>query len=75
MSSNPHKRSAEIPLDESESALRPLSNTASDSDWHERVTLAKQAREFGKKARKGKPITFRMTRNLRFGDAPKTVNE
>lgn len=38
-----------------------------DPDWRERIELAKRAREDGKKARKGKPVTFRMHRPLSFG--------
>ena len=39
-----------------------------DPDWRERIELAKRAREEGKKAREGKPITFRMSYPLHFGD-------
>ena len=39
-----------------------------DPDWRERIELAKRAREDGQKARKGKPVTFRMSRPLSFGD-------
>ena len=38
-----------------------------DPDWRERIELAKRAREDGLKARKGKPVTFRMYRPLNFG--------
>lgn len=46
-----------------ESGWSALSNAGLDNDWHERITLAKRAREFGRKARKGKPIVFQMTRS------------
>ena len=39
-----------------------------DPDWRERIELAKQAYEYGKKLRKGKPITFRMSRPLILRD-------
>ena len=39
-----------------------------DPDWRERIDLAKRAYEEGKKLRKGKPITFRMSRPLSLGD-------
>ena len=39
-----------------------------DPDWRERIELAKQAYEYGKKLREGKPITFRMSRPLKLGD-------
>ena len=39
-----------------------------DPDWRERIELAKRAYEEGKKQRKGKPITFRMSRPLSLGD-------
>ena len=37
-------------------------------DWRERIEIAKRAREDGKKARKGKPMTFRLSRPIKFGD-------
>lgn len=37
-----------------------------DSDWNARIARAKEARIEGKKAREGKPITFRMTRKLKI---------
>lgn len=39
-----------------------------DPDWRERIELAKRVREEGQRARKGKPVTFRMSRPLSFGD-------
>ena len=41
-----------------------------DPDWIERVALAKQAHQDGKKLRKGKPILFRTSWPLRLGDSP-----
>ena len=35
-----------------------------DPDWRERIELAKQAYQDGKKLRQGKPITFRVDRPL-----------
>ena len=35
-----------------------------DPDWRERIELAKQAYQDGKKLREGKPITFRVDRPL-----------
>lgn len=39
-----------------------------DPDWRERIELAKQAYEYGKKLREGKPITFPIYRPLKLGD-------
>ena len=39
-----------------------------DPDWRERIELAKQAYEYGKKLREGKPMTFPMSRPLKLGD-------
>ena len=39
---------------------------AHDLDWSARIARAKEARIEGKKAREGKPITFRMTRKLKI---------
>ncbi len=39
-----------------------------DSDWRERIELAKRAYEDGKELREGKPITFRVARPLILGD-------
>ena len=44
--------------------------TGIDSDWRERIDLAKRAYEEGRKLREGKPITFRMFRPLSLGDGP-----
>lgn len=41
-----------------------------DPDWIERIALAKQAYQDGKKLRKGKPILFRTSGPLRLGDDP-----
>lgn len=38
-----------------------------DPDWRERIEFAKRAREEGQRARKGKPVTFRMSRPLSVG--------
>ena len=37
-------------------------------DWRERIEIAKRAHEDGKKARKGKPMMFRLYRPLKFSD-------
>lgn len=42
--------------------------TGIDPDWRERIDLAKQAYQDGKKWREGKPITFRMSQPLNLGD-------
>lgn len=39
----------------------------SDEDWRERIARAKQAREEGRKARRGKPLTFRTNGCSRHG--------
>ena len=39
-----------------------------DPDWRERIEIAKRVYEESKKLRKGKPITFRMSRPLNLGD-------
>ena len=39
-----------------------------DPDWRQRIELAKQAYEYGKKLREGKPITFPIYRPLKLGD-------
>ena len=39
-----------------------------DPDWRRKIEIAKRAREDGKKLRKGKPITFRTSRPIKFGD-------
>ena len=41
-----------------------------DPDWIERIALAKQAYQDGKKLREGKPFLFRTSRALRLGDGP-----
>ena len=35
-----------------------------DKGWRERIARAKQARQEGKKARQGKPLTFRTKYNI-----------
>lgn len=45
-----------------ESAQTPL--PIHERDWRERIARARKAREEGKKAREGKPATFRMFRTL-----------
>lgn len=41
-----------------------------DPDWIERIALAKQAYQDGKKLREGKPILFRTSLPLDLGDGP-----
>ena len=41
-----------------------------DPDWIERIALAKQAYQDGKKLREGKPILFRTSWPLRLDDSP-----
>ena len=41
-------------------------SSAHDLDWKARIARAKEAKMEGKKAREGKPITFRMTRKLKI---------
>ena len=36
-----------------------------DEDWRERIARAKQARKEGRKARQGKPLTFRTRYNIK----------
>ena len=67
MASTQHKAGTETPVGGSEPALRLPSKAAFGADWHECVVRAKSARELGRKTREGKPITFRLTRNLNFG--------
>ena len=43
----------------------PVPGRFSDSDWAERIEMAKRAREFGKKIRKGKPAMFSRNRGFR----------
>ena len=45
-----------------ESAQTPV--PVRGEDWRERIARARKAREEGKKAREGKPATFRMFRTL-----------
>ena len=40
------------------SPVTPPNATEYDSDWHERIEIAKRAHEEGRKAREGKPATF-----------------
>lgn len=35
-----------------------------DKDWRERIARAKQARQEGREARRGKPLTFRTKYNI-----------
>lgn len=35
-----------------------------DNDWRERIERAKQARQDGREARRGKPLTFRTKYNI-----------
>ncbi len=39
-----------------------------DPNWRKKIEIAKLVREDAKKARKGKPITFRTSRPIKFGD-------
>ena len=39
-----------------------------DPDWRKKIEIAKLVREDAKKARKGKPITFRTSRPIKLGD-------
>ena len=39
-----------------------------DPDWRKKIEIARLAREEGKKAQKGEPITFRTSRPIKFGD-------
>lgn len=43
----------------------PIPGRFSDLDWAERIEMAKRAREFGKKIRKGKPMIFFKNPRLR----------
>ena len=54
-----HCSSKASPTTESEKADALPSTPFSDEDWRERIARAKQAREDGRKARQGKPLTFR----------------
>ena len=44
--------------EESSSEPIPIPEQFEESDWSERIEMAKRAREFGQKLRKGKPATF-----------------
>ena len=48
----------------------PTTPVRIDPDWIERIALAKQAYQDGKKLREGKPILFRTSRALDLGDDP-----
>ena len=62
MPPNPRKTKEGIPIGDHESAQTPL--PIHERDWRERIARARKAREEGKKAREGKPATFRMFRTL-----------
>ena len=51
--------------DEGQTSAIPVPKRFSDSDWAERIEMAKRAREFGQKIRKGKPATFFRIRGFR----------
>ena len=56
------------PQDKAEEAvLGP--GTDCDADWRERIALAKQIREESKRARAGRPVTFRMSGTLHVAGA------
>ena len=48
----------------------PTTPVRIDPDWIERIALAKQAYQDGKKLREGKPILFRTSLPLDLGDDP-----
>ena len=54
-----HKRTVSAPEPRRrDSPVTPPRPTEYDSDWHERIEIAKRAHEEARKAREGKPVTF-----------------
>ena len=62
MPSDPQKAKEGSLIRDRESAQTPV--PVRGEDWSERVARARKAREEGKKAREGKPATFRTFRAL-----------
>ena len=56
------------PQDRAEEAV-PSPGTGYDADWRERIALAKKIREERKRARAGRPVTFRMSGTLHVAGA------
>ena len=59
------KEAGEAEKDDKRTSPIPTPEQFADFDWAERIEMAKRARKFGQKIRKGKPATFFRIQGLR----------